>query len=78
VSAALTFDAVGDLVGFISADRAHDRDGGAAWWSTPISGYRVVDGIRIGARGDANWIESAGEWTYGRFEIVSIGYNVAN
>lgn len=78
VAAALTFDAAGDLVGFISADRAHDRDGGPASWSTPISGYRVVDGIRIGARGDANWIEPAGEWTYGRFEIVSIGYNVAS
>jgi hypothetical protein len=76
VSAALTFDAAGDLVGFISADRAHDREGGAASWSTPISGYRVVDGIRVGARGDANWIEPTGEWTYGRFEIASIAYNV--
>jgi hypothetical protein len=76
VSATLTFDAAGDLVGFISADRAHDREAGAASWSTPISGYRVVDGIRIGTRGDANWIEQTGEWTYGRFEIVSVAYNV--
>jgi hypothetical protein len=36
-----------------------------------------VDGIRIGTRGDANWIEPSGEWTYGRFEIASIAYNVA-
>jgi hypothetical protein len=76
VSAALTFDAAGDLVGFVSADRAHDREAGAAEWSTPISSYRMVDGIRIGTRGDANWIERSGEWTYGRFEIVSITYNV--
>ena len=55
---------------------AHDREGGAATWSTPISGYRDVDGIRIGALGDANWIEPSGEWTYGRFEITSIAYNV--
>jgi hypothetical protein len=45
-------------------------------WSTPISGYRDVDGVRIGALGDASWIEKTGEWTYGRFEIRSIAYNV--
>jgi hypothetical protein len=45
-------------------------------WSTPISGYREVDGIRIGALGDANWVEPTGEWTYGKFEIRSIAYNV--
>ena len=76
VSAVLTFDGAGDLVGFLSADRAHDRAGGPATWSTPISGYRRVDGIRIGALGDANWIEPSGEWTYGRFQITSVAYNV--
>lgn len=76
VSAVLTFDEAGDLVGFTSTDRAHDREGGAATWSTPISGYREIDGIRVGALGDANWIDPAGEWTYGRFEITSIAYNV--
>lgn len=76
VTALLTFDQAGDLVGFTSTDRAHDRDGGVAIWSTPISGYREIDGIRIGSRGDANWIDAAGEWTYGRFEITSIAYNV--
>ncbi len=74
VSAVLTFDGAGDLIGFTSADRAHSRE--PATWSTPISNYRLVDGVRIGARGDANWIEPSGEWTYGRFEITSIAYNV--
>jgi hypothetical protein len=77
VSAVLTFDAAGDLVGFVSADRAHDREGGAASWSTPISGYREVEGIRVGTHGDTNWIEPSGEWTYGRFELQAIAYNVA-
>jgi hypothetical protein len=77
VAAVLTFDAAGDLVGFRSSDRSHGREGGAADWSTPITGYQVVDGIRVGTRGDANWIEPDGrEWTYGRFEIVSLAYNV--
>jgi hypothetical protein len=76
VSAMLTFDESGDLVGFTSDDRAHDREGGAATWSTPIRGYREVDGIRMPALADVNWIEPSGEWTYGRFEITSISYNV--
>ena len=78
VSAALTFDATGDLVGFLSNDRTQEDAKGTrnVPWSTPISGYREVDGIRIGALGDANWVETSGEWTYGRFEIRSIAYNV--
>jgi hypothetical protein len=76
VAATLTFDAAGDLVGFVSADRAHDRQGGAALWSTPISAYGEVDGIRVGTHGDANWIDATGEWTYGRFLVRSIAYNV--
>ncbi len=76
VGATLTFDADGDLVGFTSADRAHDRKAGAAVWSTPISHYAEVDGIRVGTHGDANWIDETGEWTYGRFVIRSLAYNV--
>jgi hypothetical protein len=34
VTAALTFDAAGDLVGFVSADRSHGREGGPASWSS--------------------------------------------
>jgi hypothetical protein len=78
VSAILTFDADGDLVGFVSNDRTQE-DGASSRnlpWSTPISGYREVDGTRIGALGDANWIEKSGEWTYGKFEIRHIAYNV--
>lgn len=78
VSAVLTFDAAGDLVGFLSNDR-RELSGTvvkAIPWSTPISGYAEVDGIRVGTRGDANWIEPTGEWTYGRFTIRHIEYNV--
>ena len=78
VSATLTFDAAGDLVGFLSNDRTQE-DAKASRnvpWSTPISEYGVVDGIRVGTRGDANWIDESGEWTYGKFEIRSIAYNV--
>lgn len=76
VSATLTFDAAGELVGFVSADRSHDREGRPAIWSTPISAYAAVDGIRAGTHGDANWIDATGEWTYGRFVVRSLAYNV--
>jgi hypothetical protein len=76
VTATLTFDAAGDLDGFASADRAHDREGGVAIWSTPISAYAEVNGIRVPTHGDANWIDATGEWTYGRFIIRSIAYNL--
>ncbi len=78
VSATLTFDAAGDLVGFLSNDRTQE-DAKASRnvpWSTPISEYREIDGIRIGTHGNANWVETSGEWTYGKFDIRSIAYNV--
>ncbi len=78
VSGVLTFDAAGDLVGFVSNDRSElsGTDIKRFPWSTPISAYAVVNGIRIGTRGDANWIEPSGEWTYGKFTIREIQYNV--
>jgi hypothetical protein len=78
VSAVLTFDAAGDLVGFVSNDRYQsDAKGDRNFpWSTPISGYALVNGIRVGTRGDADWIEPRGEWTYGRFVLTDLAYNV--
>ncbi len=79
VAATLTFDAAGDLTGFVSNDRTQEEPGEGSHnppWSTPISGYGEVDGIRVGTRGDANWIETSGEWTYGKFEIRSLAFNV--
>jgi hypothetical protein len=78
VSAELAFDDAGDLVGFVSNDR-YMLDGKVSRnlpWSTPLSDYREVDGIRLAARGDANWIAPEGEWTYGKFEVKTIRYNV--
>jgi hypothetical protein len=79
VSATITFDAAGDLIGFLSDDRTQDdaKRSRSVPWSTPISGYREIDGIRVGTLGRANWIEASGEWTYGKFEIRAIAYNVS-
>ena len=79
VTAVLRFDDSGDLVGFTSDDRTQEDASGSrnATWSTPISGYGEVNGVRVGTRGDANWIEKDGRaWTYGRFVIRQLQYNV--
>jgi hypothetical protein len=78
VSAILRFDDAGDLVGFRSNDRAEmtGTEVRVVPWSTPISNYAVVDGVRVGTHGDANWIEPTGEWTYGKFTIRRIEYNI--
>jgi hypothetical protein len=79
VAAVLTFSDEGDLVGFLSGDRTQEDAKGSRTfpWSTPISEYAEVDGIRVGTHGSANWIEPSGEWTYGKFVIRELAYNVA-
>jgi hypothetical protein len=78
VSAELTFDAAGDLVGFVSNDRSAIGASGARRmpWSTPISDYRLVEGIRVGAHGEAVWVEPTGPWAYGRFQLTRLARNV--
>lgn len=79
ISAVLTFDQTGALTNFTSDDRTRTLDGKAyqhARWSTPISGWRAVDGHRL-PDGEARWQLTTGEFTYGRFEILDVAYNVA-
>jgi hypothetical protein len=78
IAAVLTFDALGDLVNFRSDDR-HQYDGKVDKllpWLTPVSGYRAFGNVRLAAVGEARWLEAAGEWTYGRFVLQDIAYNV--
>jgi hypothetical protein len=77
VSAVLTFDAGGDLVGFVSGDR-YQSDGKLEKrlpWSTPLADYRDFGPARLAARGEARWREPAGEWAYGEFALRRITYN---
>lgn len=78
VSATLTFDAAGDLVGFVSEDRYQSSDGKSYRrfpWSTPLSDYRDFGAARLAAHGEARWREPVGEWTYGDFVLERIAYN---
>lgn len=79
VSADLIFDEAGDLVGFLSNDRYQSADGKTfrklPWW-TPVGGYRQFGATRIAAAGEATWKEPAGDFTYARFVIDDVRYNV--
>jgi hypothetical protein len=78
VSAVLSFDGQGDLVGFVSGDR-YQSDGKTHRllpWSTPLGDFRDFGGVRLPGEGEARWQEPRGEWTYGRFLLQRIDYNV--
>jgi hypothetical protein len=77
VTAVLSFDAAGDLVGFVSGDR-HQLDGKSdrlVPWSTPLRDFRDFGGVRLPATGEAMWREPSGAWTYGEFTLERISYN---
>ena len=79
IAAVLTFDAAGDLINFRSEDR-HQYDGKVdrlVPWLTPVSGYRQFGHVRLAEIGEAQWEESDGPWTYGRFVLQRIDYNVS-
>lgn len=77
VSAVLTFDEAGDLIGFVSGDR-HQLDGKTDRvrpWSTPFRDFRDFGGVRLPAHGETRWRDPAGEWTYGEFTLEEISYH---
>ena len=78
VTALVVFDEHGDLADFQSEDR-YQSDGRTHRllpWSTPVGGYRDFGGVRLPAEGEARWRESSGDWSYGRFLLEEIRYNV--
>jgi hypothetical protein len=77
-SAVLHFNERDELVDFVSEDRPEFRDGEYRRhpWSTPIEGYRVIDGLRLPTRGAAVYKHPEGDFTYGRFVLKSIAFDV--
>ena len=79
VSATLYFNDTGELVDFVSDDRYYiPLDGSCikAVWSTPIKGYKEVNGMKVPAYGEAVWKLPEGDYCYGKFSnIKEIEYN---
>lgn len=80
VSAVVSFDSAGALTNFVSDDRARTVDGKhyeRLRWSTPVSGWHDIDGRRLFGSGNAAWELDGKEFTYARFELLEVEYNVA-
>ncbi len=79
VSAIVSFDDSGALANFVSDDRYMSADGKTFEqhrWSTPVSDWRLFDGRRLPATGEATWDLPGGKYTYLRYEILAAQYNV--
>jgi hypothetical protein len=79
ISAVVTFDNSGALVNFVSEDRSQTVDGKTYQqlrWSTPVSDWREFDGRKLPVKGETIWTLPGGDYTYGRFEIQDVQYNV--
>jgi hypothetical protein len=78
INATLQFSEKGELVNFISDDRyfnASSKQLQKMKWSTPISAYNEVNGIRYPSYGEAVWTMPDGKFTYARMSIDSIDIN---
>ncbi len=80
VSATLIFDEDDQLVDFWSDDRPDSSSGAPVpmRWSTPLGGYRVVDGRRVPSRGSTIYARPEGPFTYGEFTLRAIAWDVAS
>jgi len=79
ITALLTFGPKGELKDFISSDRYLSSDGKSYVrypWSTPAGEYRDVGGRKVPAYGEAIWHMPEGEYTYAKFNLLEIEYNL--
>ncbi len=77
ITANLFFNQQGQLVNFISNDRTSVNEMKEFPFSTPVSSYKNINGYNIMSLGEAVWHYPDGAFTYGKFNLTSIEYNVA-
>ena len=77
ISAILRFNDAGQLVNFITDDRFDIMTGKKYRFSTPVDDYRDINGYRLCHYGEAIWHYPEGDFTYGRFTLKGIQYNVS-
>jgi len=75
-SAMFYFNESGELENFIT-ERYYDEGGQLVLrtWSTPITEYKEINGIRMPSKGDAVWNLSSGDFKYIEVELTDIEYN---
>ncbi len=78
ISAILYFNKDGQLINFISNDRIQVSDMKQYPFSTPVYGYKNINGINVMSGGEAIWHYPDGEFAYGKFNLKTIEYNISN
>ncbi len=79
VSALLKFNEAGQLTNFISGDRYAWKSPGTMMnlpWSTPLSDYRDIKGLRLAHNARTMYEYPAGPFCYGAFTLRRIDYNL--
>lgn len=77
ISATLYFNDEGQLINFVSDDRTAVGDMKQYRFSTPVKEYKVINGRHVPTYGEAIWHYPDGKFTYGKFHLKTIEYNVA-
>lgn len=78
VRAWLYFNDTGQLVNFISGDRYATTDSNTLVqrsWSTPLSDYRTINGMKLATRAQAIYDYEEGPFIYGTFSVAELKYN---
>ena len=81
IRAILSFNDRGELTNFVAEGRAASSADGKSFtqmrWSTPLGDYREFGSHRLMTRGEGIWHAPAGDYSYLRFDLDAIEYNVA-
>jgi hypothetical protein len=81
IRAVLSFNEAGELSDFAADGRGAASADGKSFtkmpWSTPLSAYRGFGAHRLMGRGEGIWHAPSGDYSYLRFVLDSIEYNVA-
>ena len=72
IKATLYFNHRGQLVNFISSD----RDINQYPFLTPVSEYKIINGYNLMSKAEAVWDCTDGKFTYGKFVLKEIEYNI--
>ena len=76
ISAILYFNASHQLTNFISDDRTDVNESKQYRFSTPVSNYENFNGYNLPSYGETVWHYPDGEFTYGKFNLTDVHYNV--
>jgi hypothetical protein len=76
ISALLYFNEKGQLVDFVSDDRYAIAEKKQFRFSTPVNDYKNFNGYNLPGYGEAIWHYPEGKFTYGKFYLQDVRYNV--